>query len=1027
MTNYISFRPQDAVLPTYIRFVVTKKAFASIDSNAQAALMRLSRLSQSQVLLVVKGKKDDQIEVFTAEGSYLCVPSDEGLLIVSYRENSFKKQNYVMKFGVCFQISKGIIVQLKLREYEYFFDIINGKRCADNAGITENVSRSVQLISERAAQSDERAMRKQEAPEEEEEEYQPEKRLANLLQVAESYSILSSQLEEQNAQMLGNVAYCGIDSVEYDRVDRVAYQFGVTDLNEDVFKTGVQVEVEDKEQVRHAAEIIELVKEDSDQPATAIKLLFNEQISIDRFHNSGWFNLSFSTVNKDVQLAANEKIRTGEAPAKYMDDVFGKSAPRGFDKKDLSGVKARLQAKKYPPNNSQMDAICSGINTKDVFLVMGPPGTGKTTVILEWVKYFVTQEHKRVLVSSQNNKAVDNVLARIAEEPDIDIIRIGSEAKLQSEVVPFMFENKVAALRHSIAEDSEEKKKAICDLIDRWRDFVRQLGRLRPLKEKLELHHQQLADEVNRDLAPLYRQLLLTLSAFREHNRQKERLFKTLERLGRRLRRHEDATNAIIRFLTGLFYQFRLAKMQRLIPQWEEMLEQDGEIAVKYSRERAEYAQVYRRILTTTYRAYRGEELTYEETFKQLTTKPERTQEDIWDLFAASRNCPLNTPNDCEAQAKQVEQDILRAEQLQQILSVWKSDMEAKQNYALNEIVLESVDLVGATCVGINSQKRFTNLDFDVTIIDEAGQIQVHNALVPMSVSNKLIMLGDHKQIPPTADQALVELCELNDVDPGLLEMSLFEKMYNDLPNANKIMLDTQYRMPAEIADTISQWFYDGAYYSPPFKRNLSSLIPKLSDKPYVVIDTSGERNRFETKIEGAGSSNMLEANIIAQIIQHLASDPENNLKEIGVISAYKSQVKLIKNKVSRFVPKALANEMVATLDSYQGQERDIILYSFTKSSDSSPYRRRIGFLNELRRLNVAMTRCKKMLILIGDMEFLGGCRHCDKDEFGEEIYQKSEREFSDFINKMLDDVRGGSGELMTYRQFADKWKGGDR
>jgi superfamily I DNA and/or RNA helicase len=64
------------------------------------------------------------------------------------------------------------------------------------------------------------------------------------------------------------------------------------------------------------------------------------------------------------------------------------------------------------------------------------------------------------------------------------------------------------------------------------------------------------------------------------------------------------------------------------------------------------------------------------------------------------------------------------------------------------------------------------NLDFDVTIIDEAGQIQVHNALVPMSVSNKLIMLGDHKQIPPTADQELMDLCVENGVKTELLEKS---------------------------------------------------------------------------------------------------------------------------------------------------------------------------------------------------------------------------------------------------------------
>ena len=98
----------------------------------------------------------------------------------------------------------------------------------------------------------------------------------------------------------------------------------------------------------------------------------------------------------------------------------------------------------------------------------------------------------------------------------------------------------------------------------------------------------------------------------------------------------------------------------------------------------------------------------------------------------------------------------------------------------------------------------------------------------------------------------------------------------------------------------------------------------------------------------------------------------------------------------------------------------------FTKSADKDPKRRRIGFLNELRRLNVAMTRCKKMLILIGDMEFLRSCRHCDTDAYGEEIYNKSERQFSDFINKMLKDVDNGRGERISYHTFLSRIKGGD-
>ncbi len=1024
MGDFISFKPQDAQLTGYIRFVITKSAFAKIDPSANVSLSILRKFSACKVMMALRGKQDGQIKIFTPDGTFLCVEKPEGLLITTFYRNTLMDQNRAMKQGICFRIGAGVIIQIKLQQpYEYYFDIVNGQQLGGNDYADQNVTPALRLITERVAQ-----METKSGPEEEEaeEDYQPEKKLAALLQLAESYSILSSELEEQQAKMLGNVAYLGIEALEFDRIDRAAYRFKVANLDEDKFKVGVQVEIEDKEQNRHAAEIINLVKEDADTPATAIDLLLNEQVSISQFHNNGWFNLSFSTVNKDVQLAANEKIKTGEAKAKYMDAVFGRQAPGGFDRKDLSAVKTKLQQKKYPPNESQMNAICSGINSRDVFLVMGPPGTGKTTVILEWVKYFVTQEHKRVLVSSQNNKAVDNVLARIAEEPDIDIIRIGSEAKLQSEVIPFMFENKVASLRRSIAVDSEEKRLVIDQTVEQWKHYCAKLDDTLALRVRAEKVQRQFDDAVQNRIMPLYQELRGQFDQFKRIYKERRACIGKINKLAKKLRRHEDAANAIIRFLTGIFYRYNLRKMRQSIYLLDEYCDDMSRTKNRYLQLRARFDAICEDVRDTVFRETDQVRQALQQSFRSLEEKPQRSPEDVWDLFSKSRAFVLGDVSQCAEQSERIKQDVIHAQELKEVLSQWRSDMESKQNYALNEIVLESVDLVGATCIGINSQKRFANLDFDVTIIDEAGQIQVHNALVPMSVSNKLIMLGDHKQIPPSADGDLLALCEQHGVKTELLEKSLFEKMYNDLPDSNKMMLDTQYRMPAEIADTISEWFYDGEYYSPPFKRNLKGLIPGLSEKPYVIIDTSGERNRHEKKIEGAGSNNAMEASIVADIIRHLASDPNYDMKQVGVISAYKSQVKLIKQRLNRFLPKETVGEMVATLDSYQGQERDIIIYSFTKSSNVSPNARRIGFLNELRRLNVAMTRCKKTLVLVGDMEFLGGCRHRPQDEFGNSVEAGSEYEFSKFINKMLKDVRGGRGEVISYQQFLRKMKGDD-
>ncbi len=1018
MNDFIDFKPQDAQLPGFIRFSFTKKAFGSISKDKNEVLRRLLTFSRSRVLLVTRGKDKDIYEFYTTEGSFLCRIDDDyhSMLVMGFYPNNLMKQNNAMRNGICFRTTAGIIVQIKLTDpYELYFDISNGRQYADNALINENVRPSLELIAAKMAEANQ-----DEDEEEVDEEYVPEKKLLNLLQLSESYSILANELEEKKANSIGNIPYTYISPAEYDRIDRVAYEFGVKKLDENTFKTGVQVEIEDLNQEKHSAEIIELVKADQDSPATAVVLLFNEHIDIAEFSSTGWFNLSFSTVNKDVQLSANEKIRTGEAASKYMDSIFGRQESAGFDNLDLSDVKKKLLEKKYPPNESQMNAIFSGINAKDVFLVMGPPGTGKTTVILEWVKYFVKQG-KRVLVSSQNNKAVDNVLARIADEKYIDIIRVGSESKLQSEVIPYMFENKVAALRENISLNSAEKIKVIDQVVADWERYSRGIEYAVKVAKSVEKARAQFKNAAEADFMPLYRKLRELYRQHEDIQRQKRSTVYSINQLKDKIEKHESGGMALLKMFTKGFYENNIESIKKELATYDALKIKEQRIVNEYNSLRNKYTQEYellRDVDLTNLSMVLDEE---HEALSGLRVMPEKRPENIWGIYQVCYGCQLKSGADCIKLQSLLEKEKRKATQLRNAIMMWKGEIESQQNYALNEIVLESVDLVGATCIGINSQKRFANLDFDVTIIDEAGQIQVHNALVPMSVSNKLIMLGDHKQIPPTADQEMVDLCEENGVKPDLLSMSLFEKMYYDLPEANKIMLDTQYRMPAEIADTISEWFYEGKYFSPEFKKNLPSLIPSLSTKPYVIIDTSKESKRFERKIEGAGCDNAMEADIIFDLISQIAGNPENDLKEIGVISAYKSQVKLVKNRLNKILPKELVNEMVATLDSYQGQERDIILYSFTKSSKDSPYRRRIGFLNELRRLNVAMTRCKKMLILIGDMEFLGGCQHCDKDEYGNVIYDKSEKQFSDFINKMIGDVKSGRGDFMTYEEFKNK------
>ena len=1019
MNSYITFRPADLNLPGPLKLSITKNVFDKINSLSLNSEAVLKMLSSSRTLLLTNSKNAGEFEIHTLNGIFFCRAADDqdSLLLFGYGVNTLIKQNNVLKHGVGFNVAE-LIVQIRLyNSYNVSYDIVNGNVVSKDTYRNTSSYSAIQTICSEMAHA--KSLNEDSTISEDDDEpaYEPARKLSNLLTLAENYSILSSDLEKNTVNSIGKVSYRSIKAVQYNRVDRVAYDLVTDNFDESHIKVGVQIDIEDKLDNRHTAEIIAISKIGTSYYLT---VLFSEHIDIGIFNSSGWFTLSFSTINRDVQLEANEKIRSGEAVAKYMDNILGYNQPSGFTTKNLTKLKSALNSKKYPPNQSQVDAIVSGIETNDVFLVMGPPGTGKTTVILEWVKYFVLEEKKRVLVSSQNNKAVDNVLARIAEEKEIDIIRIGSESKVQSDVSPYLFENKINSKRQEIVSSTQNNLDVLGGICNTWSNYYNHLFQLFSEAAKVAERKSIFKAYVAQKIQPSYNKLCILVETNNYFRQQKQLLHATILELYNGIKASKDATNIITRIIGKIKYSSQASRLTKTIAEYDKLCQQEALLVSEYNSRIKDFKalmnQAYSQAFSNYYSAYK----IWQHNCKDaIAAKP--SSRNIWGLLSniTITEKTLSVYDQFKQLLETIKVELNKAEKIALAISDWQQIAKGQQNYALNELILDSVNLVGATCIGINSQKRFAELKFDVTIIDEAGQIQIHNALVPMSVANKLIMLGDHKQIPPSVDSEMLDACAQNGFSTELLEKSLFEKMYDSLPDSNKTMLDTQYRMPAEIANTISDWFYNKKYFSPDFKRNLPSLLPQLSEKPFVIIDTSMEKNRFETKIPDAGSNNELEALIVYKIIDNiLNSGTEIDLKEIGIISAYKSQVKLISTALTEIIGKSQVDEMVATLDSFQGQERDIIIYSFTKSSTIPAKYKRIGFLNELRRLNVAMTRCKKMLILIGDMRFLSSCENVEYDSMQQPIYEKSEKQFSDFIRKMLTDVVGGNGEVIKYMDF---------
>jgi hypothetical protein len=349
-----------------------------------------------------------------------------------------------------------------------------------------------------------------------------------------------------------------------------------------------------------------------------------------------------------------------------------------------------------------------------------------------------------------------------------------------------------------------------------------------------------------------------------------------------------------------------------------------------------------------------------------------------------------------------------RYQRLQATIDEWHAVITGERQKSLYAVLLSMVDVVGATCIGINTDHRFKETHFDVVIVDESGQIQIHNLCVPISRAAQIILVGDHKQLPPVVQDEIIQELEAREVDTALLKKSWFEVLWDKAPTDHKVILDTQFRCPAIISDYVSEAFYDSAYHA---GKGMEKKAPLLGfcKSTMVFIDTSQfpetkryERSHQETDGMNVVQDNPVETELVVQILRRaLIEKPELGAGEIGIIVPYANHVKQIQSAIkkqqhSEF--KALqipVYELVASVDSFQGQERDLIILAFTRSNPSG----RVGFLRDWRRLNVAMTRTKRQLIMVGDLSTL---THMDRrgDQAPDAEFKQAMRKLVTYIHQ---------------------------
>lgn len=277
--------------------------------------------------------------------------------------------------------------------------------------------------------------------------------------------------------------------------------------------------------------------------------------------------------------------------------------------------------------------------------------------------------------------------------------------------------------------------------------------------------------------------------------------------------------------------------------------------------------------------------------------------------------------------------------------------------------------VVASTCLGFGGIRGIQEVDFDLCIVDEASKATVTELLVPIARARKWIVVGDRNQLPPYVDDANMcpRVLEAHGVSRDDLKVTLLDVLSDRLPPAAVTKLRQQHRMIRPIGDLISACFYDGDLESP--NEGDPSLLAPALPRPVAWFSTTPLQHRMEQSERGSIKNN-LEVKQVEKLLRQIAfmAHLRRRTFKVAVLAAYAAQRDELHRMIDRQYNSLSGIEIECnTVDAFQGREADIAIYSVTRSNR----RGELGFLRERRRLNVALSRAKYGLAIVGDASFV--------------------------------------------------------
>lgn len=351
-----------------------------------------------------------------------------------------------------------------------------------------------------------------------------------------------------------------------------------------------------------------------------------------------------------------------------------------------------------------------------------------------------------------------------------------------------------------------------------------------------------------------------------------------------------------------------------------------------------------------------------------------------------------NKNSEIQKQMQNLQKDF--REKLQHITSkMGNSGVSTEKNKEadLATLFTRNIRFIFGTLLGISSWKNFREMYFDTLIVDEAGRATLSELLVPCIKAKKLILVGDHKQLAPVIDDDVLKKID----DKNEAKTSFFQRLFERVEYVEREEMDAHienpgrknlihtleynYRSERRICDLYSNAFYDGK-----LKTTDELNAKKKHSLPFnssVIWYDTGKLQDKEDQQKGTGKINNCNARIIERVLHQLTNEMSSNSinYDIGIITPYKAQMELLRSKLA--IKKNFDGYKIdiGTVDSFQGSDRDIIIYDCVRSGKLKQ-KAKIDFIAEEKRLNVSLSRAKLLLIIVGDMDFLHQAQVSDKN-----------------------------------------------